>query len=857
MPHDFPHIGNDSYPHLDNAHPFARTVPFDYGRYDYTATIKLCNVSWGMDYKHVVNWQSAEARDSYFHKLSGHVVDLSNGFTRTQTDSVRVNVPYDVALTFNYVFMEVPQLTQDQPINHEASDGVRVICAWIQEAIYAAPSTTELVISVDYWTTYLPHLSQAVTLMLHRGHAPAYAITTDAYLANPRANNAHLLTPDVNFGVPDVVATSRLIDIANGAKYILLASTIPYQQIEGLTLSGVESGSGSPASYYDIATRMGHQLGVNDYEWHYGGYSYQGMRNPTDYQSTGHAVPTYTYVYAIRASVANTALKTLSQRLPQFIKSIRGAFILPARAVDLSTTSYTIAGVTLYRVHTEPKMHDLASLKLTKSDFAYPTRYEDIAKLYTSPYAHLVVSDALGHDVEVRVEDMGSNPRVIEQICPMMECLRWDLILSDVNSSGNLSYSWINLDGESESLQIPGADLGRYTLSLGIPTYALYLDGRTLSSMDGYSDAMTRRQRAVAAYQNGMRSLNTAKENADDSASAAKANADASADTNVTNTANNGSNAEANAVVQNNARTSSTTRNNQAQTALTNDAVQGIYDQSNADLEYTMFATDANLKSEAVSAIQNLVGNGIAGNAVGAINAGVSGIVNITTNAALSQLSMQNIEDHQAITQGHTRTTNSIHIANASDQTSYTNAANTQQTANNANTANTNAANSAATAKANATRTMSVTQANAGYTRTAGETNAKVSLELERAAYLRQGQAHDLDNPASFGEVSGDHAPDALRRRLCQVRIETQSASAIGRAGDAMLRYGYIYDGIWSVPTSLWCPKEHDGCYWEAADVTLNGALVGNANAANVFENILTAGVTVWNDPAKIGGIPW
>ena len=99
----FPRIGNDAYPHLDTANPFARKVPFDYGRYDYTASIKLCCVPWPSDYRHVVNWQSASARDAWFDALEGHAIELDQGFTRVQTDSVRVNVPYDEALTYNYV----------------------------------------------------------------------------------------------------------------------------------------------------------------------------------------------------------------------------------------------------------------------------------------------------------------------------------------------------------------------------------------------------------------------------------------------------------------------------------------------------------------------------------------------------------------------------------------------------------------------------------------------------------------------------------------------------------------------------------------------------------------------------------
>lgn len=854
MPGQFPHLSDDAFPHLDTVHPYRRTVPFDYGRYDYTASIKLCRVSWPMDYKHVINWQSAAARDAYFQSIAGPVVELASGFTRTQLDSVRVNVPYDTALTYNYVYLVVPPLTQDEPINHEAANGVRVVCAWIQDCVYYAPSATELVLSLDWWTTYLPNLVP-VTLMLHRGHAPAYATDIDAYLADPKAHCEHLLSPDVSYGVPDIVSDSAMVDIAQGSKMIVLASTIPYASIEALTLSQGASGQGTAPTYYDLSSRDGHQVGVGDYAWHYNGRTYDGMTNPTAYSGLGAAMPTYSYLYAIASEGAYGALSTLAERLPQFVTSIEAVYILPQQALNLASTTYSVAGVTLYRVNPTPDLSVVHDLTLTKAQFGYPARYADIAKLYSYPYAHLVVSDTLGSEIDLRIEDMGSNPKIMQQISPMVECLRWDILIDGVNAAGTNGYVWRNLNNDPHLVSVPGADIARYTLELGIPTYALYLDARTDSAAADYYAAQIQRANAINAYQAGMRSANTGKENADASADTSKTNADASANTSVTNTANSGSNSQANATIANNLRTTSTSRNNTAQSALTADAVQNIYDSSNADLEYTEFATDINLKSEAVSSIQNLVGNAIAGNAVGVLNAGVSGIVNITTSAALASLSLQNVLDHQAISQTHTRNASSLHVANASDQASYQNTANTNTTNNNVSTANTNAANSANTAKANATRSQGTSKANAAYSRGTTEANAKAALELAQANYVRQGHANDLANPVAYGIATGDRTADALMRRVVQVRVETQSKSAIARAGDAMLRYGYTYDGLWSV--SDWCPEGHDGCYWEASDVLVDGSALDNAQAERAFETILMQGVTVWNDPASIGGIPW
>lgn len=829
----FPHVGNDAFPHLENVKPYQRKVPFDYGRYDYTATLKLCSVPWPADYRHVVNWQSAAARDEWFDALEGNTVELANGFTRTQTDTVRVPVPYDVALMYNYVYMRVPQLTPDDAIDYEDAPGIRVICAHIQDAIYYAPSTTELVLSVDYWTTYLPHLADNITLMLHRGHAPAYAVDAETYLASPRANSAYLLTPDVTYGTPDVCAHAELVDIAQGEKYLVMASTIPYSAIESLTLASVESGSSTAASFYDTGARNGYQVGVSGYEWHYGAHGYDNMDNPSSYSGVGRGMPTYTRLYAIPTANASTVLTTLASRLPQFIKSVQAAYILPTSMLTLASESYTVAGVTLYRVIPSPALTTIADLELSKAQFGYPARYADIAKLYTFPYAHLIVNDTLGHEIVVRIEDMGSNASMVAQVSPMVECLRWDVLLTDVNSAGPTNYVWQDLDGTANNLSLPGADVARYTLELGIPTYALYLDGRTIHAADTYYDGQAQRASAINNYQSTMRGANTAKANADDSAN-----------TQVTNTANSGRNSQANATIANNLRTTSTARNNQTANSLKDLAMSHIFNSLYADDEYTMQASDVSLKSEAVAGALSSVGSLATGNVFGAVSNGLSAIVNITTSGALSTLSSENIEAKEVIGQDYQRDTTAQNTSNATAQAGYSNTANTNTTNNNVSTANTNASNSANTAKANA-----------GYSRGTTEENAKAALELARQNYVRQGHMHDLDNPSAFGLASGDRTADALMRRMVQLRIETQSASAISRAGDAMLRYGYTFDGLWNVVD--WCPEGHDGCYWEASEVLVPADELDNPTAERAFETILAEGVTVWNDPTKIGGIPW
>lgn len=851
---EFPHLKDDAFPHLGNVNPYRRKVDFDYGKYDYTATLKLCNVTWPITYKHVVNWKSEEARDKYFSNVPGETVELANGFTRVQLDSVMVPVPYDVALTYGYVYMRVPELTPAEPIDYEDAPHVRTICAFIAGCTYQSPSATELTLQVDMWTTYLPHLAPQTVLELHRGHAPAYATAIDDYLANPRAHCQNLLTPDVNFGAPDVTSHADILPIGAGEKMLVLASTIPPDMIESLVTAASVSGNTTPPEYFDTGERNGHQVGVRGYEWHYAGRTYQGMRNPTHYQGSG-IVPSFTCLYALPAADARKALDRWSLVLPQMIRSVQAAFVLPRNLLTFDEHTFDVAGVQLYRIVPTIGLRALADIKLTKAQFAYPTRYANIAKLYTSPYARMVIGDTFGREIEVRIEDIGANPKIMQQLSPLSECLRWDVLVSDVASAGMTAYKWVTLTDNTVTMSLPGADVAKYTLELGIPTYALYIDARANHAADGWYDAQSQRASAINAYQATMRSANVGKENADDSADTGKANADASASTNVTNTANTGATATANTAIANNLRTSSTTRNNTAANDMKAVNKQNIFNTLYLDDEYTMQASDANLKSEAVAGALSTMGGLVGGGIAGGLTSGLSAIVNISTSATLSQLSSENIEGKEAVGQAYQDDVVPISTSNATDQTTYQNTAATNTTANSVANANTNAANSAATAKANASRSQSTAKSNANFSRATSEQNAKAALELARLTYDRSGHSLDMANPDAYGDISGDARPDALMRRVLQVRIDTQSSGAIARAGDAMLRYGYMYDGLWAVVD--WCPNGHDGCYWEATDVLVPAVRFANPAAERAFEDILMAGTTVWNDPAKIGGIPW
>ena len=851
----FPHLRDTPFPNFSTVDPYRRKTEFDYGRYDYDATIKLCNVTWPFDYRHTVNWQNEEQRDAYLDGIDGRTVELSQGFVRTQLDRVAVNVPYDVALTYNYVYMKVPTLTGDELLEHETQAGIRTVCAFISECVYQAPSTTMLVLDVDVWTTYLPHLSTSA-VMLERGHAPMYKTTATEYLTDPVNRCADLLTPDVDYAGSDITRGGAFEPLSTSQLVYVIASPIPHDQL--LSITQATSQSDTPATYYDLTARNGYQVGVSGYTWPSDGKSYAGMSIPASVTRAEGSAPTGLYYYGIYAANVNRgALETIASLLPVFITSAVAAYVVPANLIGISE-QYIVGGFSIYKVTSEYRLQGGPTFTLNKSMFGYPERYADIAKLYTFPYAHLQISDDLGNEIALHVEDCHGTIESMQALSVIWPTLAWEVSLTNVASvAGDVTYSWRKLTAGAESHTLPGSDFMRFLMSYDVPTYALRLTAKREAALGGYADAQARRESAIVSYQSAMRGANTGLENALASNATAKTNSDASADTALTNVQNTGIAQNTNTTTQNNARTTVTAYQNLNRTHVTfnreDGALNTIFSLGEADVEYDMYATDAQLKSDAIGGAMNTIGALASGNVVGAITGGVASIISITTSQDIAELSETNIEQKVGINQDHTSLVTSEANELATETTKTNNA--TATSVNNVNVAlaNTNAGNTNSTAKANSARTKATGDANATYSRGTTEENAKAALTLAKDVYEASLVNAGLQAPVMHGEYSGDMRADTFQRRGLHLRAITQSDGALSRTADAFLRYGYQYSGIWEIDS--WCPAGRDFCYWQSSDLWQNIRDVANPTAERIYESILTMGVTVWNDPEKIGKV--
>ena len=170
------------------------------------------------------------------------------------------------------------------------------------------------------------------------------------------------------------------------------------------------------------------------------------------------------------------------------------------------------------------------------------------------------------------------------------------------------------------------------------------------------------------------------------------------------------------------------------------------------------------------------------------------------------------------------------------------------------NTSRANAGDTYTTTETCADRTRDNVKANAGYTRQVSELNAKEILE--NGKYAAMASVLDARNapPVEVCKYSGNPAPDYMKTRGVQIKVKTQSDSAIRQTGDVFARFGYALNQVWDVATSGLKLMNHF-TYWKAAEIWVNDEECSN-NVINTFvRNMFLNGVTIWNDPTKIGKV--
>lgn len=791
MERDFPHIGDTPFPHLSNVDVWKYRNNFDYGRWEDNARIKMCSVNWDSGYVNVVDWKTDKARDTYFNNLAGYKVDEPTMFQMQPDGSVKVPVPFNAATQYNYIVLDYPVMsTPDNPVSYAAPARNRFLyfCEAVEEL---APNTTLCHVQLDVWSTYINSVDVS-GMMLARGHAPMASVTATDYLKNPYANQAMLTAPDVTFGT-FARTPSLKSHIFNGEVLAVITMSATSWGIWGTKAAGTWRVPAEPLYLDDTPSLL-----------------------------------------SISVAPANLAplLTAMKTEVPQAFQTIRAVWFAPVELVETGEP-YTFAGTSVRRVFANP-WTDFEVAAWSKSDFGYPAKCDDMAKLYTYPYARIMAHTDAG-DIEVKVEETEGNISVAARLNLAGPFINVDTYVHLGGASASLAFA------ATGSITMPWAGDALKTLrSLEIPSFAVYLDAGTVNDYATHFDRAQANTALQNAYTSATASAKTALDNGIDSVDLSIANLATSVSAALAVLAESqdmentvlGNTIEVNNILTNNAN---------LLTQTITDAQNEVAAVSNMNNVNT--AVQSGLLALGVGAGQGIA-QAVSMDFAGALNTAASNFQYAFNQSTSMQANTANvgiaITTREEITSA-TKQSNSVRNTEGNQlnlintrrkqraETTNLNTETTSQTTQNNRSAGVN--------KANMQRGYNTNVANAGRSRSTAL--SAIENSIKQAA---------LGAPLEGGAFA--NAATASSRPLGWVfEVQTQDTGSIMAAASHFARYGYALGQYWDFTS--W-QVMRDFTYWQCDDVWIIPRAC-TQGAASLIRSILIEGTTVWREPAIIG----
>lgn len=791
MERDFPHLGDTPFPHLSNVDVWKYRNNFDFGRWEDNARIKMCSVNWDSGYVNVVEWKTDAARDSYFDSLSGYKVDEPTMFQMQPDGTVKVPVPFNAATQYNYIVLEYPTMpTAANPIENAAPARHRYyyFCEALEEL---APSTTLCHVQLDVWSTYINSVDVS-GMMLARGHAPMASVTATDYLKNPYANQAMLTAPDVTFGTfartPSVKS-----HIFNGEVLAVITMSATSWGIWGTKAAGTWRVPAEPLYFDDTPSLL-----------------------------------------SLSVAPANLAplLTAMKAEVPQAFQTIRAVWFAPVELVETGEP-YTFAGTSVRRVYANP-WTNFEVAAWSKSDFGYPAKCDDMAKLYTYPYARIMAHTDAG-DIEVKVEETEGNISVAARLNLAGPFINVDTYVHLGGASASLAFA------ATSSITMPWAGDALKTLrSLEIPSFAVYLDAGTVNDYATHFDRAQANTALQNAYTSATASAKTALDNGIDSVDLSIANLATSV-------------SAALAVLAESQDMENTVLGNtiEVNNILTNNA--NLLTQTITDAQNEVAAvSNMNNVNAAVQSGQLALGVGAGQGIAQAVSMDFAGALN--TAASNFQYAFNQTTSMQANTANV-----GIAITTREEITSATKQSNSVRNTegNQLNLINTRRKQRAERTNLNTETTSQTTQNN----RSAGVNKENMqrgyNTNVANAGRSRSTALSAIENgikqaalgaPLEGGAFA--NAATASSRPLGWVfEVQTQDTGSIMAAASHFARYGYALGQYWDFTS--W-QVMRDFTYWQCDDVWIIPRAC-TQGAASLIRSILIEGTTVWREPAIIG----
>lgn len=557
----YPHLDDTEFPDVETVDVYEYENEYDYSRWTDNVRIKLCNVPWESDGSNAVKFDNEEERDKWFDNLEGETKEFPSMFHEMPKQNVKVPVPFPVAMTYNYVVVDIPVMpTEGLPLEFESSKNRYKRTFWfILDVQSTAPNTTELVLMQDYWTNYVNSV-EIPFMMLRRGHAPMSKTSVEKYLTDPMHNNDYLLAPDVSYGRESIAHSQKWFPFGNGTKFLCVACTMPLDKFitrayqttpsinstpvfEDMTENNLEVSpwsvwtqpvpswseytSGRPDGTSPNATRserIMQDYDITEWRWALGNQDYHDTTVHIDHLHDM-GVHSGVSVYAILSTDAEEFLNQMDTCYPQWYSTVLGAFDVSGDMFEIKRTVTVLceSSFTVYEVRECEGL--LGTINLKKADFKYSSRYADITKLYTFPYSWLELQDDSGRVVEVHVEELSSNAELKFKTSMAFPWINYNAFFEGIGGDGNPAvFEWRNVNGTDTEMNIECSDWRRLMFSHSIPVFALYQQAERRWGCENAGTIEYGRLGAMTKYRNADDGANTSQWNERDMALVTEAN---------------------------------------------------------------------------------------------------------------------------------------------------------------------------------------------------------------------------------------------------------------------------------------------------------------------------------------------
>lgn len=352
-------------------------LDFNFNVWSAGSRVTLANVPWNNDYRDIVKYPNQAALNDYLMSTPTSIIDVQGTTYLKPNMPIRLNVPLNSALKFNYLRASNPAHGMDQ---------ARTYYYFILDVRFLAPNTTEFILQLDVWNSFGLD-AKFGNCYIERGH---YGIANPEQMNNEGRD--HLTIPEgLDLGGEYGICGSYKYEIANNTPGdpnnidIIMATTVSLE------------GSGGTVAAPTLVSSKG-----SDYEGLPNGCEFYWFPNVTSFKNFMNRATDYPWVTSGIISIMA---------------------VPPLSSPSVDTFASSLGGHQVSRLKGGTGVNTLRTL--TNSDDwrgalmrnYYEQRYQHLNKFLTYPYTVIELTTHTGNPLILKPELMPyGDMRVMEMM---------------------------------------------------------------------------------------------------------------------------------------------------------------------------------------------------------------------------------------------------------------------------------------------------------------------------------------------------------------------------------------------------------------------------------------------------------